>query len=93
MKLATTSIATQTFEHVRDQLHKKFPDPLNVWGPIDTELLKQAPEPECANISVPLDWDRPSGPKIKYFIRRFKALPDRKKGQLWMQQGGPGMLF
>lgn len=93
MVTKTTDIATQIVERVRDQLHKKFPDPLEVWGPVDTQLLQQVPTPQCANISVPLDWNNPTGPKIKYFIRRFRALADRKKGQLWMQQGGPGMYF
>lgn len=44
---------------------------------------------ECAHVTVPLDWDEPTGETITVFARRF--LPDgAPRGQLWALDGGPG---
>lgn len=43
----------------------------------------------CAVLPMPLDHDRPQGPVLDYFVRRFDAY-DRSTRQLWLIQGGPG---
>ena len=45
---------------------------------------------ECAKTQVPLDWDKPDGPKISYFIKRMPAKQQPARGQVWLLQGGPG---
>ena len=46
---------------------------------------------ECARVRVPLDWDRPRGPKIKLsVIRHLASRPDQRIGSLFINPGGPG---
>ncbi|MGW5741319.1 alpha/beta hydrolase [Amycolatopsis sp. NPDC003861] len=42
---------------------------------------------ECAKIAVPLDWDRPGGPKITLAFNRHRADPAHRKGVLFMAPG------
>jgi hypothetical protein len=46
---------------------------------------------ECARITVPLDWLRPTSYKnITLFIRRFHPNQTAPLNQLWLLDGGPG---
>ena len=46
---------------------------------------------QCANVQVPLDWQRPSGPKITLAVIRYLATrPDERIGSLFVNFGGPG---
>ncbi|MFO0548363.1 MAG: alpha/beta fold hydrolase [Polyangiaceae bacterium] len=45
---------------------------------------------ECASTEVPLDWSKPDGEKIPFFVKRVKAAVQPARGQLWILQGGPG---
>jgi pimeloyl-ACP methyl ester carboxylesterase len=46
---------------------------------------------QCARVSVPLDWDRPHGHKIKLaMIRRLASRPADRIGSLFVNPGGPG---
>ncbi|AKU90712.1 Tripeptidylaminopeptidase precursor [Vulgatibacter incomptus] len=44
----------------------------------------------CTTLDVPLDWSRPEGARIPYFIRKSKAAKSPKLGQIWLLVGGPG---
>jgi pimeloyl-ACP methyl ester carboxylesterase len=45
---------------------------------------------ECAEVQVPLDWDRPDGSKITLaVIRRLASDPERRIGSLFINFGGP----
>eukprot|EP01080_Neovahlkampfia_damariscottae_P011291 gene11291-4102_t len=43
---------------------------------------------ECAYTTVPSSWKNPNGKNFTYFVRRLKA--ENKKGQMWINDGGPG---
>ena len=44
---------------------------------------------DCARVQVPLDWARPSGPKITIaVIRHVASRPDRRIGSLFVNGGG-----
>jgi pimeloyl-ACP methyl ester carboxylesterase len=46
---------------------------------------------ECANLRVPLDWDKPGGRKIKLaVIRHLASRPEERIGSLFLNPGGPG---
>jgi pimeloyl-ACP methyl ester carboxylesterase len=46
---------------------------------------------ECATVNVPLDYDRPNGPKTQIAVARVPAAdPARKIGTLFLNPGGPG---
>lgn len=44
---------------------------------------------ECTQVSVPVDWDSPSGPTLKLAVTRKRATGTRI-GALWFNPGGPG---
>lgn len=46
-------------------------------------------EGECANLQVPLDYAKPTGPTVNIAVNRVKATGDRK-GALVVNPGGPG---
>ena len=49
------------------------------------------PGVDCATVLVPLDYDRPNGRKIELSLARYPASqPNRKKGTLFVNPGGPG---
>ncbi|WP_328935056.1 MULTISPECIES: alpha/beta hydrolase [unclassified Streptomyces] len=47
---------------------------------------------ECGRISVPLDWNRPQGPRIEVAVSRVAAsgTPGERRGVLLVNPGGPG---
>jgi pimeloyl-ACP methyl ester carboxylesterase len=45
---------------------------------------------ECANVEVPLDWSKPEGRKVTFFVKRLLGKGTGKHAQLWLLQGGPG---
>ncbi|MBX3191827.1 MAG: alpha/beta fold hydrolase [Labilithrix sp.] len=45
---------------------------------------------ECANITVPLDWNDPGGRRVTYFVKRLPGTSSGAHKQLWLLQGGPG---
>ncbi|WP_132112691.1 alpha/beta hydrolase [Actinocrispum wychmicini] len=50
-----------------------------------------AVQQECAKIEVPLDYDRPAGPRISLAISRIRtATPQLRRGVLLLIPGGPG---
>ncbi|WP_433329079.1 alpha/beta hydrolase [Spirillospora sp. CA-294931] len=52
---------------------------------------KPGPKLECAEVSVPLDYARPSGETIKIALVRARATdPGRRIGSLLFNPGGPG---
>jgi len=55
------------------------------------ETCGVAPGVQCATQKVPLDYDRPNGPKIDIAVARVPAKDqDRKIGSLFFNFGGPG---
>ena len=45
---------------------------------------------ECAKVRVPLDWDKPSGRKIKLaVIRHLASRPEERIGSMFVNPGGP----
>lgn len=63
-------------------------------GSVTSERVGRS-EAQCAKVSVPLVWGSDSSSdsarKITFFVKRFPAAKDRRVGQVWLQQGGPGM--
>jgi hypothetical protein len=49
------------------------------------------PELECAQLSVPLDYERPRGQRISIAIVRAPAFSARKRGSIVVNPGGPGV--
>jgi pimeloyl-ACP methyl ester carboxylesterase len=46
---------------------------------------------QCANVRVPLDWDRPGGRQITLAVIRHPASrPEKRIGSLFINPGGPG---
>jgi pimeloyl-ACP methyl ester carboxylesterase len=46
---------------------------------------------ECGKLTVPLDWSRPNGTKIKLAVIRYLAPRPRKRiGSMFVNPGGPG---
>ncbi|MFI9046971.1 alpha/beta hydrolase [Streptomyces sp. NPDC053427] len=59
----------------------------------DSVPAPPAPERvECARLSVPLDWNRPHGPRIQLAVSRVRAsgAPAERRGALLVNPGGPG---
>jgi pimeloyl-ACP methyl ester carboxylesterase len=49
------------------------------------------PHLECADVTVPLDWDEPRGPTITMPVLRYLAgHPERRIGSLFVLPSGPG---
>lgn len=58
------------------------------WKPCFTD---QGPDFECAMVKVPLDYDRPHGPRISLALTRLPATnPSTRVGSLFVNPGGPG---
>ena len=53
------------------------------------ETKKRPRKAECANITVPLDWENQAGDTIKIYVKRLKSLLKAKR-QMWWLEGGPG---
>ncbi len=55
-----------------------------VWSECGADL-------QCGSVSVPLDYDRPTGPTIRIAVeRRPAAVPSERIGSLIINPGGPG---
>jgi pimeloyl-ACP methyl ester carboxylesterase len=52
------------------------------------ETKKRVRKAECANITVPLDWENPEGDTITIYVKRLKSLLRATK-QVWLLAGGP----
>ena len=49
------------------------------------------PRLECADVTVPLDWDHPQGRSITLpVVRHLASHPERRIGSLFVNPGGPG---
>jgi len=61
------------------------------WGTCTSERLQKAGA-QCAKVSVPLNWDKPRGKKIKIAISRVKHTVKASKyqGVMLVNPGGPG---
>jgi pimeloyl-ACP methyl ester carboxylesterase len=56
------------------------------WAP-----CAEYPAAECGTLSVPVDWNRPRGPRIDLALARLRATdPATKIGSLVINTGGPG---
>lgn len=44
----------------------------------------------CARIEVPLDWSKPTGRRISFFVKRIQGNAPGPHKQLWLLAGGPG---
>ncbi|WP_327639284.1 alpha/beta hydrolase [Kribbella sp. NBC_00482] len=56
------------------------------WKPCQAGAVEQ-----CAELRVPLDWSKPSGPTTKLFVAKVPARDQaRKLGSLFFNPGGPG---
>ncbi|GAB2545618.1 alpha/beta hydrolase [Nocardia heshunensis] len=66
---------------------RSAPQPIT-WKPCPAEYGTSV---QCADIEVPLDWDKPDGEKITVGIDRLPATdPGRSLGPLVVNPGGPG---
>ena len=66
------------------------PKPID-WGRCDSKTLRQA-KARCGMLTVPLDYAKPKGRKIKLAVSRIAhTTPDRKaQGPMLVNPGGPG---
>ncbi|MFO0606492.1 MAG: alpha/beta fold hydrolase [Polyangiales bacterium] len=61
-----------------------------VWSPCPLHSEGDGPDAECADVAVPLDRARPTGPNIRVHVKRYHPEGGRSLRALWMLQGGPG---
>ena len=59
------------------------------WGPCDGFADLEDGRAECADVQVPLDWDRPDGERIALHLRHLRAIAPSGRA-VWMLMGGPG---
>lgn len=58
------------------------------WGPCPMETTLPL---QCADVEVPVDYDDPSGPTMTVAISRLASThPEKKRGVLLLNPGGPG---
>ncbi|GAA4533172.1 alpha/beta hydrolase [Amycolatopsis samaneae] len=63
--------------------------PTLTWRPCPADVA--APRLRCAGLEVPLDYRRPDGEKIEVAVSRLPSTnPERRRGVLLMNPGGPG---
>ncbi|CCH28150.1 alpha/beta hydrolase [Actinosynnema sp. NPDC047251] len=68
----------------------RFHDQRLDWAKCDTEALDAAGA-QCADVTVPLDYERPRGRTITVAISRLKAAdPAKRRGIMLSNPGGPG---
>lgn len=71
------------------QVHRYNPPAIR-WGSCATDRLKKAGA-QCGMLTVPMDYARPTGTKIKLAVSRVKADPSvRYQGAMLVNPGGPG---
>ncbi|MBF6134810.1 alpha/beta fold hydrolase [Nocardia otitidiscaviarum] len=68
-----------------DRFHHQRVD----WRPCDQERLDEAGA-QCADVTVPLDYGRTDGQTTTVAISRIAADPERKRGVMLSNPGGPG---
>ncbi|MER5493001.1 alpha/beta hydrolase [Streptomyces sp. NPDC002490] len=63
-----------------------------VWGDCPREDPPHpSPRAQCTTVQVPVDWAKPTGPKLSLFVARHRATdPARRIGVLMSNPGGPG---
>ncbi|MGQ0632284.1 MAG: alpha/beta hydrolase [Sporichthyaceae bacterium] len=62
------------------------------WGPCaNRDLFTE--KAECGFVTVPMDWDRPNGPKIQLAVSRVRATVAKgaRRGVMLTNPGGPGL--
>lgn len=75
--------------------------PCPVWSPEGLGLLNSSalsctpPNPSttsawCTTLRVPLDYEKPNGVMIDYFVKRVTSDLQNSNGQVWLINGGPG---
>jgi pimeloyl-ACP methyl ester carboxylesterase len=65
------------------------PVPKITWGACSSSSLAGSGA-ECGFLSVPLDWDHPTGKKIELAVSRLKATAPKRQGIMLVNPGGPG---
>ncbi|MFD3687944.1 alpha/beta hydrolase [Nocardiopsis sp. NPDC058631] len=61
------------------------------WGACPEDVAAQAPRIECGLVPVPLDYTDPEGAGIEIMVSRLASPdPDRRRGVLLFNPGGPG---
>lgn len=45
---------------------------------------------ECAQLELPLEWSKPEGRRIPFFLKRIRGSASGAHKQLWLLAGGPG---
>ncbi|MGH3995151.1 MAG: hypothetical protein ACRDSN_22135, partial [Pseudonocardiaceae bacterium] len=62
------------------------------WGECPPPFFgENAPGLECANVSVPLDYQAPQGRRIDIAISRLRtSTPEKRRGVILLNPGGPG---
>ncbi|MET9269849.1 alpha/beta fold hydrolase [Kribbella sp. NPDC003557] len=59
--------------------------------PLDWKACKPGAVEQCAMLTVPLDWSKPSGPTTNVFVAKVPAKDQKHKlGALFFNPGGPG---
>jgi pimeloyl-ACP methyl ester carboxylesterase len=77
-------------------VHSQIPNaepsrPVLRWGPCPAAAEPVYTRQQCADLAVPLDYDRPNGPRITVKLARITAAdPARRLGTLVHLAGGPG---
>src|SRR3954453_5928642 len=66
-----------------------YTPPAPVWGACSDPTLKRFGA-ECAKITVPLDYTKPTGTKIKLAVSRLKHTAKKYQGVMLVNPGGPG---
>ena len=65
--------------------------PVAVFDPAPIEWDEFNDAVDVATIEVPVDYQKPDGPRFELFVARYNALDqDRKIGSLLVNPGGPG---
>ncbi|MEU1982009.1 alpha/beta hydrolase [Nocardia sp. NPDC019395] len=61
------------------------------WGACPADVPADPPQLQCATVPVPLDYSRPDGTQIEIMISRLASKnPDKRRGVLLLNPGGPG---
>ncbi|TDV56393.1 alpha/beta hydrolase family protein [Actinophytocola oryzae] len=62
-----------------------------VWGACPEDVVTRVTVLQCATVPVPLDYDEPDGEQIGIMVSRLASTkPDRRRGVLMLNPGGPG---
>ncbi|MCX2731343.1 alpha/beta hydrolase [Saccharopolyspora sp. NFXS83] len=65
------------------------PEP--TWGPCPADVAAGAYPLQCTTVPVPVNYADPDGPQIDLMISRLASdRPDRRRGVMLLNQGGPG---